>query len=157
MSNAIILTMFGGLSFFMLFLFFLMIKRDKIYEQKFAAMELSLEELNKEIFDLKKELKKNNPLKTIEKIEEIVETMVDDIRIMEEKNKEFYDSVEEKIAYLQQQIKKSNIQNTMSSLNRHEEEKILSLYKRGYSVEEISRELRIPAGEIELILKFSSL
>jgi thiamine biosynthesis lipoprotein ApbE len=134
-----------------------MIKRDKIYEQKFAAMELSLEELNKEIFDLKKELKKNNPLKTIEKIEEIVETMVDDIRIMEEKNKEFYDSVEEKIAYLQQQIKKSNIQNTMSSLNRHEEEKILSLYKRGYSVEEISRELRIPAGEIELILKFSSL
>jgi Na+/phosphate symporter len=149
--------MFGGLSFFLLFLFFFVIKREKIYEQKFAAIELSLEDLNKELFLLKKEIKNNKTLQTVEKIEEIVETIVDDIKMIEEKNKEFYEKVENDIVSLQQQIKKNALQNTMSNLNRHEEEKIIALYKNGYSIEDISRELRIPAGEIELILKFSNI
>jgi hypothetical protein len=147
---------FIGLSFFILFLFFYILKREKVIEQKFAAIELSLEELNKEVFLLKKELKNNNSMEAIKKIEEIIEDIVDDIKFLDEKNKEFYLKIEEEIAKLQLEIKKSNLPN-ITGINKHEEEKILSLYKNGYSVEEISRELRIPAGEIELILKFSNI
>jgi len=147
---------FLGLSAFILFLFFYILKREKVIEQKFAAIELSLEELNKEVFLLKKELKNNNSVEAIKKIEEIIEDIVEDIKFLDEKNKEFYLKIEEEIAKLQLEIKKSNLPN-ITGINKHEEEKILSLYKNGYSVEEISRELRIPAGEIELILKFSNI
>ena len=49
--------MFLGLSGFILFLFFYMLKRDKIVDSKLAAMELALEDLNQEIFKIKKEMK----------------------------------------------------------------------------------------------------
>jgi hypothetical protein len=147
---------FIGLSFFILFLFFYILKREKVIEQKFAAMELSLEELNKEVFLLKKELKNNNSIESIKKMEKIIEEMLSNIEFLEEKNKEFYSAIEEELSKLHVEIKKSHLPN-VTSINKHEEEKILSLYKNGYSVEEISRELRIPAGEIELILKFSNI
>ena len=150
------LIIFTGLSAFMLFLFFYILKREKIIEQKFAAIELSLEELNKEVFLLKKELKNNKSLQAIQKMEEIIENIVDDIRYLDEKNRDFYKKVEEEIAKIQIEIKKQNLP-AIGNINKHEEEKILNLYKNGYSIEEISRELRIPAGEIELILKFSNI
>jgi len=49
--------MFLGLSGFILFLFFYMLKRDKIVDSKLAAMELALEDLNQEIFKIKKDIK----------------------------------------------------------------------------------------------------
>jgi septal ring factor EnvC (AmiA/AmiB activator) len=147
---------FLGLSGFVLFLFFYVLKRENAIEQKFSAIELSLEELNKEVFLLKKELKKNNSIESIKKLKEAIEDIVDDIKFLDEKNKELYEKIEEEVAKLQLEIKKSNLPN-ITGVNKHEEEKILSLYKNGYSIEEISRELRIPAGEIELILKFSNI
>jgi len=41
-------------------LFLYLIKRDKIIEQKFRAFELSLEEIHKELFELKKKLNNKN-------------------------------------------------------------------------------------------------
>ncbi len=149
------LIIFIGLSGFILFLFFYILSIEKRIERKFASIELGLEELNKEVFLLKKKLKENESIKAIEKIEEIIETVVDDIKYMEEKNTKFYKKVEEKIASLEYKIKKSPLNNCLN-ISKHEEDKILSLFKKGYSVEEISRELRIPAGEIELVLKFSN-
>jgi ATP/maltotriose-dependent transcriptional regulator MalT len=149
------IAIFVGLSAFILFLFFYILKLEKAIEQKFAAMELSLEELNKEMFLVKKELKNNDTIKTLERLERIIENIVDDVRIMDEKNKEFYQKVEMEIAKLSQTVKKTSIP-SVSTLSKHEEEKVISLFKSGYSIEEISRELRIPAGEIELILKFSN-
>ncbi|MEO1927374.1 MAG: hypothetical protein ABGX26_01620 [Nautiliaceae bacterium] len=34
---------------------------------------------------------------------------------------------------------------------------MVSMYKNGYTIEEISKELRIPAGEVELVIKFQGL
>jgi len=141
----------------MLFLFFYMLKREKIIENKFAAIELSIEELNKELYLLKKELKNVDSVEAISKIEKIIEEIVDDIKILEEKNKKFYEKIEEEISKIENNIKKSHLTTTLHSINKHEESKILNLYKSGYSIEEISRELRIPAGEVELVLKFSNL
>ena len=155
--NSLVIVIFIGLSFFMLFLFFYMLKREKIIENKFAAIELSIEELNKELYLLKKELKNVDSVEAISKIEKIIEEIVDDIKILEEKNKKFYEKIEEEISKIENNIKKSHLTTTLHSINKHEESKILNLYKSGYSIEEISRELRIPAGEVELVLKFSNL
>ena len=149
------LAIFGGLSVFILFLFFYILKLEKAIEQKFAAMELSLEELNKEMFLVKKQLKSDETLKTLERLERIIESIVDDVRIMEEKNRDFYRQIESEIAKINMEIKKNSLP-SVSTLSKHEEEKVISLYKNGYSIEEISRELRIPAGEIELIVKFAN-
>ena len=74
MNNEILnLIIFVGLSIFILFLFFYIIKREKINEQRFSAFELSLEEAHKEIFLLKKEIKKDEIIKKIQTVENIVE------------------------------------------------------------------------------------
>ncbi|NPA88299.1 hypothetical protein C6V80_07725 [Caminibacter pacificus] len=156
MGDMIVYIMFGGVSFFMFFLFFYVLKVEKMIERKFAAFELTVEELNKEVYLIKKELKRNDTLNTLEEIEKIIETIVDDIKTIEETNKDMYESLKEEIAELSNELKKNKIPE-YTNISRHEEEKIINMYKSGYKVEEISRELRIPAGEIELILKFANI
>jgi len=148
----ITIVIFVGLSFFMFMLFLYVIKRDKVIEQKFNAFELSLEEIHKEIFKLKKE----SSLDKLEKIERIIESIVDDVRMIESRNLEIVEKLKEEIKEVKSKIKKNNLPDISNIISKNDEEKIIALYKNGYSVEEISRELRIPAGEVELILKFSS-
>ncbi len=152
----ITLIIFAGLSFFMFMLFLYVIKRDKIIEQKFAAFELSLEEIHKELYHLKKNLN-NTPDEKLEKIERIIESIVDDIRVIEKKNIEIINGIKEEVEEIKLKIRKNSVPDISNMINKNDEEKIVSLYKNGYSIEDISRELRIPAGEVELILKFSSL
>ncbi len=151
MSREIVIIIFLGLSFFMFLLFLYVIKRDKIIEKKFKAFEIALEDLLKEIYELKKEKDK------LDKIERIIESIVDDVRAIEQKNLKIIEKLKEEIEEIKVKSKKNNFPQINSLINKNDEEKIVSLYKNGYSIEEISRELRIPAGEIELILKFSSL
>ena len=152
----ITLIIFAGLSFFMFMLFLYVIKRDKIIEQKFTAFELSLEEIHKELYQLKKE--SNNKLdEKLDKIERIIESIVDDIRVIEKKNLNIINDLKEEVEKLKFKIRKNSLPEINNMINKNDEERIVSLYKNGYSIEEISRELRIPAGEVELILKFSSL
>jgi len=152
----ITLIIFAGLSFFMFMLFLYVIKRDRIIEQKFAAFELSLEEIHKEMYHLKKHIN-STPDEKLNKIERIVESIVDDIRVIEKKNLEIINSLKDEIEDLKMKIRKNSIPEISNMINKNDEERIIALYKNGYSIEEISRELRIPAGEVELILKFSAL
>jgi len=148
----ITIIIFAGLSFFMFMLFLYVIKRDKIIEQKFTAFELSLEEIHKELYQLKKEANSDK----LDKIERIIESIVDDIRVIEKKNLDIVEKLKEEIVNIKTEVKRSNLPDISNIINKSDEERIINLYKSGYSVEEISRELRIPAGEVELILKFSS-
>ena len=154
MSALVIIVMFGGISFFIFLLFLFILKREKINEQKFAAFEMSLEELNKEIYLIKKRIK-NIP--NVENIEEAIKNLVENVQMTEEKNIEIINLIQERINDLYSKMKYKNMPDIRGDISKSEEEKILNLYKRGYSIEEISRELRIPAGEIELIVKFSNL
>ena len=148
--------MFGGISFFVFLLFLFMLKREKISEQKFAAFEMSLEELNKEVYLIKKNLQSTKSLPKIEQMEEKIIELVDNMEKIEEKNIEIINLMQERINDLYLKIKQNKFSDISRSINKNEEEKILDLYKNGSTIEEISRELRIPAGEIELIVKFSN-
>jgi len=155
MSNLICLIMFVGLSIFVFFIFLFILKREKEIEQKFLSFELSLEKLQKEVYLLKKESNIDSIYKDIEKIEKIVDSIVNDVRIIESKNIEIIESLREEIKELKNEVKKSKLPE-ISSVNKSDEEKIISMYKSGYSIEEISKLLRIPIGEVELIVKFAS-
>ena len=156
MSSFIInILMFGGISFFMFLLFLFILKREKISEQKFSAIEMSLEELNKEVYLIKKQFKKIENIPKTDNIEEAIKDLVENIQITEEKNIEIINLMQERIDGLYSKMKQNNLPDISAEISKNEEEKVLSLYKSGYSIEEISRELRIPAGKIELIVKFS--
>ena len=157
MSVTLNILMFGGISFFVFLLFLFILKREKISEQKFSAIEMSLEEINKEVFLIKKKLKNFDNIENMEDIKETIKDLVENFQITEEKNIEIINLIEEKINDLYSKIKQNKLPDISSDISKNEEEKILNLYKRGYTIEEISRELRIPAGEIELIVKFSDL
>jgi len=155
MSNFIYLIMFIGLSVFVFFLFLFILKREKEIEQKFLSFELSLEKLQQEVYLLSKENKIDSIYKDMEKIEQIVDSIVDDIRNIENRNIKIIKNLQNEVNELKSQIKKTKIPE-VSSINKSDEEKILSLYKNGYSIEDISKTLRIPVGEVELIVKFAS-
>ena len=155
MSVTLDILMFVGISFFVFLLFLFILKREKVIEQKFSAIEMSLEELNKEIFLIKKKLKNIENI-NVENMEEAIKDLIENFQITEEKNIEIINLMQERINDLYSKIKQNKLPDISGDISKSEEEKILSLYKSGYSIEEISRELRIPAGEIELIVKFSN-
>ncbi|AZV47098.1 hypothetical protein C3L23_07380 [Nautilia sp. PV-1] len=147
--------MFLGLSGFILFLFFYMLKRDKVVDSKMAALELALEDLNQELFKIKKDLKNNNTQKTLEEMESVIEKLIINVKKMEEKNIKYIKELENKLFSVEHSVKSKMVD--FSNINKTDEQKIINLYKNGYSIEDISRELRIPAGEVELVIKFQSL
>jgi DNA-binding NarL/FixJ family response regulator len=65
-------------------------------------------------------------------------------------------SLESEIAKLFNEMKKNKLPE-FNNVSKHDESRIISLYKNGYTIEEIARELRIPAGEVEFIVKFSNI
>ena len=154
----ITIVIFLGLSFFMIFLFIYILRRDKIIDQKFKAFELSLEELNREIHQLKRmKIENSDADEKLEKIERIIESIVDDIRAIEQRNIKIIEELKEEVESLKLKIKKQKVPEINNIISKSDEERVINLYKSGYSIEDISRELRIPAGEIELILKFASI
>jgi len=60
---------------------------------------------------------------------------------------------EEKLSQIEEQLKLFNLTSSSNS----NENKIISLFKDGKTIEEIASEERIPVGEVELIVKLANL
>ncbi len=149
----LVLIIFVGLSFFMFYLFYFMIQKEKENETKFLAIEKSLDELSRELFILKKSLKEDKDLKELKNMEDIIEKLVNNIKIMEDNFVLKIKELEEKVYSIKKNVK--NVE--FSNVSGNDEQKIIAMYKSGYSIEDISKELRIPAGEVEFILKMKNI
>ena len=148
--------MFIGLSGFLLFLFLYMIKRDKMIDSKLLALENMIEEINKDIYKLKKQNNNENSNKLLIEMEENIEKLVDNIKKIEEKNIHYIKKLEDKIDAISSKVSLKNKSPLELDINKIDEQKIINLYKNGYSIEDISKELMIPAGEVELVIKFQN-
>ena len=155
MDMTMIYLMFGGISFFVLFLFIYMINRDKAIETKFAGIEMALENIFSELDSLKKEVKSPKAVEALQKLETMMEKIVHSMKVLEDKNRERISRLENKLKSIEMNVKESKMPQFMQTINENDSKKIKELKKQGYSVEEISRELRMPIGEVELALKFS--
>ena len=150
----IIYLMFGGMSLFILFLFIYMINRDKAIEAKFAGIEMALEDIFSELDSLKKEVKNPKAVEALKNLEIMIEQIAQGMKNLENKHKERILQLENKLRAIEMNVKEASVPKFMNSISA-DNQRIKELYKRGYSIEEISRELRIPIGEVELALKFS--
>ena len=150
------LIMFIGLSGFLFFLFLYMIKRDKIIDSKLLALESMIEDINQELFKLKKQQNNEESKKLLIEMEKTIEKLVDNIKKIEEKNIYCIKKLEEKVETISSKVSLKNKTPLELDINKIDEQKIINLYKKGYSIEDISKELMIPSGEVELVIKFQN-
>ncbi len=127
-----------------------------IRDREMTKLVLSLKN---EIFNLKKNTtqedssENSSQYKELDnKIYEVGESLIKIVRNL--KNIDAKQSIhEEKIKKIEEKLKHFNI----SSSSNTNENKIISLYKDGKSIEEIANEMRVPTGEVELIVKLANL
>ena len=152
-----------------LYLLYYMFTRDAHYSKNIRSVASVVEELNRELFYLKKKL-----AETQKNIDSNAQRMSDDL-IYQEIERSVYDMVSplsQGLQQLQENInaieahidtRVSTLENGVkqisipSSIHGNDDEKILSLFKQGISLDTISKELHISKPEVEFVLKINKL
>jgi len=148
--------------FAIIFLFFYIFIREKVISRKFQRIAMAIEEINEDMYQLEKRQKN-----AIKKVEEKISTLLSENGMIDNLNNNIQNIIyknEEEIILLYKKIEKLENQinhlklNNLSSINiepeKKDEEQVKELFKAGYSIEDISKELNIPAGQVKFILKF---
>jgi hypothetical protein len=142
--------------------------RDKSVFQKLLAYERAIDDLHSRLYNVehrKIATTSNHPdlsasLSQIEsrlddKLNELGEPLLRTIRAiktMEDRLERLEIKVDEKIAQLQ-----SNTRSTPTTQANSYDDRIISLYKEGNSINDIAKMTRVGIGEVELILKLANL
>ncbi len=152
-----------------LYLLYYVYEKDAQYSKNIRSIASVVEELNRDIFYLRNKL-----TETAKKIDhtqrglsdeeiymEIERTVYDMIQPLALTLKEVQDSItaidsqlESRIANLENGVKQISIP---SSIHANDDEKIISLYKQGVSVETIAKELHLAKPEVEFVLKINKI
>jgi predicted RNase H-like nuclease (RuvC/YqgF family) len=117
----------------------------------------ALDNINQEIYKIQKH-QKDNSIKDIEsivinQIEMSIEELIQSIKESQINNKKEIEMLYDKIAKIEYNVKHLALPN-LEVEEKPQKNKIRELYEIGYSIEEISKEVGIPPGEIKLMLKF---
>ena len=157
---------YGAVGFVFFILLIYIQTKDSETSKKFFLYEKAIEDLNKKIYDLEKELKQKNSAVNKQEIKEYIDENIEEslqkitqfvISFKNEQEKylsEIKDNMEEKLTLIDDKIKNFTVMPESYSSN---EKKIVNLYNKGLSVSEIARNLRIGIGEVELVLKIEGI
>lgn len=152
-----------------LYLIYYVFTKDSEYNRSIRSVATAAEELNREIFYLKKKLsdtqasiKKNSSRMNDEEIYQEVERTVYDmvkpislgLKRLEESIQNIEENINSRISSLESGVKQISIP---ASIHGNDDEKIISLYKQGISLETISKELHISKAEVEFVLKINKI
>lgn len=152
-----------------LYLIYYVFTKDSEYNRNIRSVATAAEELNREIFYLKKKLsdtqasiKKNSSRMNDEEIYQEVERTVYDmvkpislgLKRLEESIQNIEENINSRISSLESGVKQISIP---ASIHGNDDEKIISLYKQGISLETISKELHISKAEVEFVLKINKI
>ena len=150
-----------------LYLLYYVFTKDAEYSRNIRSVATVVEELNKELFYMKNKLKDTQ--KTIlenrsrmsdkEVYEEIERSVYDMIQPISQSLKIVQDNLETidaqvdlRISSLESGVKQISLP---SSVHGNDDEKIISLFKQGVSLETISKELHLSKAEVEFVLKIN--
>jgi len=152
------IAIFIGLSLAIVFLFFYMFARDKAIDKKFALISAALDNINHEIYKLQKH-QKDNSLKDIEsmissQLEIVLDNLIQNIKQTQNLNKQEIELLYDKISKLEIRVKDMALPNLDPVNKKDNKERIKELFEMGYSIEEIAKDVGMPAGEVHLNLKF---
>ena len=152
-----------------LYLLYYVYAKDASYTKNIRSVARVVEEMNRELFYLKKNLsetqgniKENSQRMNDEAIyEEIERTVYDMAQPLSLGLKQLQDNINaidtevaNRIAHLESGVKQISIP---TSVHGNDDEKILSLFKQGVSIEIISKELHISQPEVEFVLKINKI
>ena len=152
-----------------LYLLYYVYSKDAHYSKNIRSVATVVEELNRELFYLKKNLtetqssiKENSQRMNDEEIyQEIERSVYDMVQPLTAGLKQLQDNIDaidaeigSRISQLESGVKQISIP---TSVHGNDDEKILSLFKQGVSVETISKELHISKPEVEFVLKINKI
>jgi len=152
-----------------LYLLYYVYSKDSQYSKNIRSVASVVEELNRELFYLKKSLnetqgsiKENSQRMNDEAIyEEIERTVYDMVQPLSQGLKQLQENINaidveigNRITQLESGVKQISIP---TSVHGNDDEKILSLFKQGVSLETISKELHISQPEVEFVLKINKI
>ena len=152
-----------------LYLLYYVFTKDSDYHKNIRSVATVVEDLNREIFYLKKELtdtQKNIKANTsrmsdeeiYEEVERTVYDMVKPLSVGVQRLEDTLVTIDEqmnlRISSLESGVKQISIP---TSVHGNDDEKIISLFKQGVSLETISKELHISKAEVEFVLKINKI
>ena len=152
-----------------LYLLYYVFTKDAQYNKNIRSVATVAEELNREMFYLKKKLsetqktlqKNSSRMNDEELYQEIERTVYDMVKPISLSLKRLEESihmieghVEARLSSLESGVKQISIP---ASIHGNDDEKIISLYKQGVTLETISKELHISKAEVEFVLKINKI
>ena len=152
-----------------LYLLYYVYSKDASYSKNIRSVATVVEELNRELFYLKKNLsetqgsiKENSQRMNDEAIYEEIERSVYDmvqpismgLKQLQENLNAIDTEIGSRITQLESGVKQISIP---TSVHGNDDEKILSLFKQGVSIDTISKELHISQPEVEFVLKINKI
>lgn len=136
--------------FVLIFIFFYI--KDGESQKRLMRFERSLDDLNKDIYKLQKSLKNISSNDNAE-LKMDFRKSLDDIYAIIEKDREYVDN---KLTILEDRLKENSFYPSSSSSNM-DDKRIISMFKDGWSVENIARELMMTKSEVEFTLKLAGI
>jgi len=154
-----------------LFLIYYVFTKDSEYHKNIHSVASVVEELNRDLYYLKKKLgetEKNleqtstsahmSDEEIYQEVERTVYDMVQPLSLslkrMQENLHAIDSQIDSRISSLESGVKQISIP---SSVHGNDDEKIISLFKQGVSLDTISKELHISKPEVEFVLKINKI
>lgn len=133
--------------------------KEKESAKKIMRLEASIEDTHKEIYKIQKWIMESDKrAQDVKPNAETFKAMADlkaDILSLQHGLQSDRDYFEDKILVLEERLRSLGHFNTPSQ--HRNENQILDLFKNGYTIDDISKELRIAKSEVEFVLKLSEL
>ena len=133
--------------------------KEKESAKKLLQLERSIEDINKEIYKIQKWIvesdKKIQNKKVNTETMDVLSNIKADVISLQHGLQSDRDYFEDKILVLEERLRSLGHFNTPSQ--QRNEKQILNLFKNGYTIDAISKELRITKSEVEFVLKLSEL
>ncbi len=158
-----------GMLAVILYLLYYVYSKDVQYNKNIRSVASVVEELNREIWHLKKNLtqtqqdlqKNSRGMSDDEMYEEIERTVYDMVQPISSTIQQMKDNilaietqVDSRVSSIENGVKQFSIP---SSIHGNDDEKVISLFKQGIPLETISKELHISKPEVEFVLKINQL
>ena len=153
-----------------LYLLYYVFSKDADYTKNIRSVASVVEDLNRELYYVKKKLSEDEGSSKEPKV-----SRMSDEEIYQEIERSVYDMVhplthalkqlQENINAIEQQVdsRMAQLENGVkqisipSSIHGNDDEKVISLFKQGVSIETISKELHISKAEVEFVLKINKI
>ncbi|MBN2782332.1 MAG: hypothetical protein JXQ66_03730 [Campylobacterales bacterium] len=152
-----------------LYLLYYVYSKDISYNKNIHSVASVVEDLNRELFYLKKKLDQSQKNTTqnvshmsdeeiyqeIERsVYDMVQPLSQSLRQLQQNLEEIEAQIETRLLSLENGVKQFSIP---ASVHGNDDEKIISLFKQGVSLDTISKELHISKAEVEFVLKINKI